>query len=113
MIESRISRRAGHDIAFAAACAEAELRLTPSDWALWSTLRCPANYEITPQGDEWMPILGFVPDQRSHLEYGFMLQNTSGNHIAVCRVLVDRTEPGSVVKVEWYPTNVDARKRPN
>ncbi len=113
MVQPRIGRRTGQEIAHAAAHVEAESRLTPADWARWSAFRCPASYEIAPQADEWEPILGFAPDQSSHLEYGFMLQNASGQYVPVCRVLVDRTEPGTVVKVEWYPTNIDLRKRPN
>ena len=36
-----------------------------------------------------------------------------GRTVLACRVLVDRREPGSVVQVEWYPTRVDSRKRPD
>jgi hypothetical protein len=113
VVEPRISRVAGQEIAFVAACAEAERQLSPAHWALWSSLRCPARCEIAPQADEWEPVLGFAPDQRSYLEYGYLLPDESGRHIPVCRVLVDRREPGLVVRVEWYPTNLDLRKRPD
>jgi hypothetical protein len=57
-------------------------------------------------------VLGFAPDQRSYMEYGYML--VDGNRtVLVYRVLVDRREPGSVVRVEWYPSRVDPRKRPD
>lgn len=113
MAEPRIGRVAGNEIAFAAACVEAEARLTPTDWALWSALQCPARYEIAPQADEWEPVVGFVPDQQSYLEYGYMLPDESGRHVPVCRVLVDRRGSGSVARVEWYPSGLDHRKRPN
>jgi hypothetical protein len=113
VVEPRITRGAGQEIAFAAACAEAEQRLTPAHWALWSSLRCPARYETVPQADEWEPVVGFAPDQRSHLEYGYLLPDESGRHIPVCRVLVDRCRAGSVVRVEWYPTRIDSRKLPD
>lgn len=112
MLEQRITRGAGHELAFAAANAEAEQRLTPAHWALWSGVRCPARYEMAPQADEWEPVLGFAPDQRSYMEYGYMLVDVGRTALA-CRVLVDRREPGTVVRVEWYPTRVDPRKRPD
>src|SRR5947209_6789558 len=71
VVEPRITRGAGHELAFAAACAEAEQRLTPAHWALWSAVRCPARCELAPQADEWEPVLGFAPDQRSYMEYGY------------------------------------------
>ena len=113
MVEPRITRGAGNQLAFDAASAEAEARLTPAHWALWSAVRSPARYEMAPQADEWEPVLGFVPDQRSYMEYGFLLADESGRSVPVCRVLVDRREPGSVVRVEWYPTRLDPRKRPD
>ncbi len=112
MVEPRISRAQGHEIAFAAACGEAEKQLIPVHWAIWSSLRCPGHYEIAPQADEWEPVLGFAPDQQSHLEYGYMLADESGHHTPVCRVLVDRRESGSVAWIDWYPTRIDPRKRP-
>lgn len=113
MVEPRIGRVLGHEIAFAAACAEAEKQLTPRHWALWSSVRCPARYEIAPHADEWEPVLGFAPDDRSYLEYGYMLPDESGRHVPVCRVLVDRRVSGSVTQIEWYPTRIDPRKRPD
>jgi hypothetical protein len=112
MLAPRITRGAGHELAFVAASAEAEAKLTPSHWKLWSAVRCPARYELTPQAEEWEPILGFAPDQRSYMEYGYLLVDADRTVLA-CRVLVDRREPGSVVRVEWYPTQVDPRKRPD
>lgn len=72
-MEPRITRGAGHELAFATANVEAQQRLMPAHWALWASVRCPARYELAPQADEWEPLLGFAPDQRSHLEYGYML----------------------------------------
>lgn len=112
MVEPRITRGAGHELAFAAANAEAEQRLNPEHWTLWSAVRCPSRCELAPQPDEWEPVLGFVPDQRSYMEYGYMLVDEYRTVLA-CRVLVDRREPGSVIRVEWYPTRVDPRKRPD
>jgi hypothetical protein len=57
--EPRITRGAGHELALAAVSAKAEQQLTPADWARWSSLRCPARYEIAPQAEEWEPVLGF------------------------------------------------------
>jgi hypothetical protein len=113
MEELRIGQMSGHEIAFAAASAEAEERLTPADWTLWSSLKCPARYEIAPQADEWEPVVGFAPDQQSYLEYGYMLPDESGRYVPVCRVLVDRRGSGSVARIEWYPTRIDPRKRPD
>jgi hypothetical protein len=110
--EPRITRGAGHELAFAAASREAQEHLSPEHWALWSAVRCPARCELAPQAEEWEPALGFAPDQRSYMEYGYMLVD-AGRTVLVCRVLVDRREPGSVVRVEWYPTRVDPRKRPD
>ena len=93
MVEPRITRGAGHEFAFDAASNEAEQHLTPAHWALWSAVRCPARYELAPQADEWEPVLGFAPDQRSYMEYGYMLVDAGGTVLA-CRVLVDRREPG-------------------
>ncbi len=112
MVEPRITRGAGHELALAAANGEAQQRLTAEHWALWSVLRSPARYEMAPQADEWEPVLGFVPDQRSYMEYGYMLVD-EGRTVTACRVLVDRREPGSVVRVEWYPSRIDPRKRPD
>lgn len=112
MVEPRVTRGAGHELALTAANAEAQQHLTPEDWARWSAVRCPARCELAPQADEWGPVLGFVPDQRSYMEYGYMLPGIGGTSL-VCRVLVDRRQPGSVVRVEWYPTRVDPRKRPD
>jgi hypothetical protein len=112
MPKPRISIKSGHELAFAAANVKAEQELTPEHWAQWTAVLCPSRYEMAPQADEWEPVLGFVPDQRSYMEYGYMLLRPEGP-LLVCRVLVDRREPGSVVRIEWYPTAVDARKRPN
>ena len=111
MSEALITRSATEALAFAAASCEAQQRLTSEHWKLWSALRHPAYYEMSPQADEWESELGFVPD-RSYREYGYMLVEATRTVLA-CRVLVDRREPGSVVRVEWYPTRLDARKRPN
>jgi hypothetical protein len=46
------------------------------------------------------------------MEYGYMLVD-DGRTVLACRVLVDRRELGLVVRVEWYPTRVDPRKRPD
>jgi hypothetical protein len=113
VVEPRITRGTGNELAFSTIRDQAERHLTPAHWALWSSVRCPARYEIAPQADEWEFVLGFAPDQRSYLEYGYMLVEESGCSVLVCRVLVDRREPGSVVRVEWYPTRVDPRKRPS
>ena len=110
-MEPRITRGAGHELAFAAANSEADQHLIPEHWTMWSAVRCPARCELAPQADEWEPVLGFAPD-RSYMEYGYMLVG-AGRTALVCRVLVDRREPGSVVRVEWYPSRVDPRKRPD
>ena len=112
MVEPRITRGAGNELALAAANLEAERRLTPDHWRLWSALRCPSRYELAPQADEWEPIVGFAPDHRSYLEYGYTLLEPD-DLVLACRVLVDRRKPGSVISVEWYPTRIDARKRPD
>ena len=111
-MEPRITRGAGHELAFAAADAEAERQLTPDHWRLWSAVRYPSRYELAPHAEEWEPIVGFAPNVRSYLEYGYMLVEPS-DLIFACRVLVDRRRPGSVVRVEWYPTRVDPRTRPD
>jgi hypothetical protein len=113
MVEPRITRGAGHQLAIGAANRDAELQLTPEHWSLWSAVNCPAQYEMAPQADEWEPVLGFSPDQRSFMEYWYMLLLEAGRTLLACRVLVDRREPGSVVRIEWYPTRIEARKQPN
>jgi hypothetical protein len=113
VIQTRISRAAGNELAFAAAQIDAERELKPDHWAKWSAVRRPARYEIAPQADEWSSVLGFVPDEESYLEFGYMIVEDLGHSVVVCRVLVDRREQGSVVRIEWYPTNLDSRKRPH
>ena len=58
-------------------------------------------------------MLGYAPDQRDYLEYGYLMPDEQGRSIPICRVLVDRREPGSVVRVQWYPIALDPRKRPD
>jgi hypothetical protein len=111
--EPRITRGAGLELARAAFREGADQHLTPAHRERLGG-RGWGVYEIAPQADEWEPVLGYTPDRRAHLEYGFMVvEEPSGRTTPVCRVLVDRREPGSVVRVEWYPTAIDPRKRPD
>jgi hypothetical protein len=114
MAEPRISRGAGNQLALTAIKPDLAQQLQPQHWEQWQANRMCGRCEIAPQAEEWESALGFVPDQRNYLEYGYLVvDELLRQTIVVCRVLVDRREPGSVVRIEWYPTNLDPRKRPN
>ena len=100
MVEPRITRGA-------AVNAEAPQQLTPEHWARWSAVRCLARCELAPQADEWEPVLEFVPDQRSYMEYGYTLSGAEGHCWLAARLSIaasrDRLFASSGIQLASIP----------
>lgn len=71
-------------------------------------------YLICPQADEWLPVVGFVPDHDTYHEVGFMVTDPQeGRSVVLVRFLIGRDEDSPFVFADWYPKEDDPRKRPD
>jgi uncharacterized protein YciU (UPF0263 family) len=71
-------------------------------------------YMMAPQADEWTPLLGFAPDQKTYEEVGFIAADPDeGRSVVLVRFLVGRDQDKPYIYADWYPQKCDLRKRPD
>ena len=72
------------------------------------------DYMKVPSPDDWIPVVGYAPDQETYQEVGFIVADPERQRsVILARFLIQRTEGGTVLHADWYPKAYDPVELPD